>query len=301
MALERARRKASADVVKAEADLRAKQAELSRQRDKLAKTLDQISKAKIFAPSDGMVVYASSAEGGWRGNEEPLEAGQEVRERQDLIYLPTPDDRIAEVKIHESSLDKVRMGLPARVTVDALPGRTFWGKVVKIAPLPDATMVWLNPDLKVYSTEILIPGINEALRTGMSCRAEIVVETYDEALAVPVQSVVRVGGVPSVFLIGPDGQPVAREVEVGMDNNSKVVIKGGLEAGDRVMLAPPLEQTGTGGAAMRMKDVPDDQRDAARQAAEENAPAAEQAAEAAEAQDRSSPAARRSCARCATP
>ena len=76
MALERAKRKASADVVQAEADLRAKESEYNRQASKLEKIIDQISKTKIFAPADGLVVYATSAKGGCRGNDEPLAEGR---------------------------------------------------------------------------------------------------------------------------------------------------------------------------------------------------------------------------------
>ena len=276
LALERAKRKASADVVQAEAELRAKEADFARQKDKLAKVAEQIGKAQIHAPTDGLVVYATTGRGGWRGNDEPLQEGKEVREREELIYLPTAVDRIAEVKIHESSLDKAREGLPARVTVDALPGREFWGTVEKIAPLPDGTISWLNPDLKVYATQVRITGENPALKTGMSCRAEIIVERYDDVVFVPVQSVVRVGGVPSVFVIGADGRPQQREVEIGLDNNQMVVVESGLEEGEEVMLSPPLQDTGSTDA-IRAEDVPEE-RVQQTEAAKEN-PTAKEAAD----------------------
>ena len=258
LALDRAKRKASADVVQAEAELRAKEADFARQKDRLAKIIDQIAKAKITAPTDGLVVYATTGRGGWRGNDEPLQEGREVREREELIYLPTAEDRIAEIKIHESSLDKVREGLPTRVTVDALPGREYWGTVTKIAPLPDATTSWLNPDLKVYATEVRVVGRHPELKTGMSCRAEVIVETYDEATHAPVQSVVRVGGVPSVFVLGGEGPAEQREVAIGPDNNKMVVIESGVEPGERVLLNPPLSDTGSTGS-LRMEDVPAEQ------------------------------------------
>ena len=240
MALERAKRKAKADVVQAEAELRAKESEFRRQKDKLKKNEEQIEKTKIYAPADGLVIYATSAQTRhWRGSDEPLDEGREVREREELIYLPTATAVKAEVKIHEASLQKVSVGLPVRVTVDALPGRTFTGEVVKIAPLPDATMVWLNPDLKVYNTEIYLEGEGDNLRTGMSCRAEIIVEEYDDATYVPVQAVLRVGAEPTVYVwSGKDFEP--RKVEVGLDNNRMIRILRGLKAGETVLLTPPL-------------------------------------------------------------
>jgi HlyD family secretion protein len=240
MALERAKRKAKADVVQAEAELRAKESEFERQKDKLKKNEEQIAKTKIYAPADGLVIYATSAQTRfWRGSEEPLDEGSEVHERQELIYLPTASAVKAEVKIHEATLQKVKLGLPVVVKVDALPGKTFTGHVEKIAPLPDAQMVWLNPDLKVYNTEVYLEGEGDYLRTGMSCSAEIIIEEYDDATYIPVQAVLRVGGEPTVYVLdGKEFKPQA--VEVGLDNNRMIRITRGLQSGEIVLLTPPL-------------------------------------------------------------
>ncbi len=243
MALERAERKASADVVQAEAELRAKDSEYQREQSKLAKIEAQIEKTKIYAPIDGLAVYATSAQANWRGNAEPLAEGQEIRERQELIYLPATGSVKAEIKVHESALDKVSVDLPVEIAVDALPGKTYRGTVANIAPLPDAVSVWLNPDLKVYNTDIYLESSSGELRTGMSCRAEILVERIEDAVYVPVQSVVRRDGRPVVFLV-ENGRSVVHDVVLGRDNNRMVQILEGLSAGQRVLLAPPLQGEG---------------------------------------------------------
>ena len=89
-------------------------------------------------------------------NAEPLAEGQEVYERQELIYLPVGDEFIGEIKVHETNLKKIYPGLPVRIRIDALPGQIFQGKIAKIAPLPDAQSMWMNPDLKVYNTQVVI-------------------------------------------------------------------------------------------------------------------------------------------------
>jgi HlyD family secretion protein len=240
MALERVKLQANADTVQAEADLKAKETELRQQRSKLEKTEAQIAKTKIFAPRDGLVVYATSVQGGGRHRMEPLQEGQAVRERQELIYLPSAESMMAEVQIHESSLEKVRIGLPVRVTVDALPGQVFTGRVAKIAPLPDAQSAWLNPDLKVYPTEIHLASTSQGLRTGMNCQAEIIVEQYPDALYVPVQAVLRIGAEPTVYVREGDRfEP--HPIQIGLDNNSMVHVLAGLEPGQEVLLTPPLD------------------------------------------------------------
>jgi HlyD family secretion protein len=244
MALERETRKARADIVQAESNLKAKEAEYKRQQDKLEKIETQLEKTKIYAPADGQVIYATSSSGRrpW-DRDEPLDEGQQVRERQDLIHLPTSTGFNAEIGVHEASLNKVRIGLPARITVDALPGVIFSGHVVTISPLPDAMSTFMNPDLKIYNTTIEVDNSEDTslLRAGMNCTVEIVVEQYKEATYVPVQAVIRVGGQPTLYVVdGDELEP--RDVEIGLDNDSMIRIVSGLDVGERVSLAPPLTQ-----------------------------------------------------------
>jgi HlyD family secretion protein len=242
MALERVKLQANADIVQADADLKAKETELRQQRSKFDKCERQIAKTKILAPRDGLVVYATSVQGGGGHRDtQPLQEGQAVRERQELIYLPSSESMMAQVPIHESSLEKVQVGMPARVSVDALPGQVFTGRVAKIAPLPDAQSAWLNPDLKVYPTQIHLDNTNSELRTGMNCQAEIIVEHYADALYVPVQAVTRVGGEPTAHVREHAGF-APRPIKIGLDNNSMVHVLAGLEPGQEVMLTPPLEE-----------------------------------------------------------
>jgi HlyD family secretion protein len=241
MALERAKRKANANVAQAKAELTAKKSEFDRQSDKLEKIEQQISKTKITAPSDGLAIYATSArQGSYRRSTEPLDVGQEVYERQELIYLPTGTSSKVEVDIHEASLKKVQLGLPVVVTVDALPRKKFFGTVEYIAPLPDAQSMWMNPDLKVYNSEIYLEGNDESLRTGMSCKAEIIVERYEDVLYVPVHAVIRVGNEPTVFVVQGDRYE-SRAVKIGLDNNQMIHILDGLQEGEQVLLTPPLK------------------------------------------------------------
>lgn len=244
-ALARAKLEAIADLVQGEAELKAKEAEWRQQQSREKKIIEQIAKTKIVAPRDGLVVYATSAKASWRGNSEPLEAGQTVRERQELIYLPTADDMIAILQIHESSLDKLKIGLPVVITVDALrEGSRFTGKVSRIAPLPDAASMWMNPDLKVYRTEVQIDGRQPTLRTGMSCMAEILVERHSDAVFVPVQAVLRVNGEPTVY-VRKRGRFNPRPIKVGLDNGSMIHVLSGIDAGHQVLLTPPLADAAT--------------------------------------------------------
>jgi HlyD family secretion protein len=239
MALERIRRKARADVVKAEADLRARESEHERQQSKLQKIVDQIAACRITAPADGMVVYASSGDGRRYRGGEPLKVGSEVSERQELIHLPTSDALNASIRVQESSLRKVAVGQRALITVDAVPGRVYRGTLTSIPMLPDATRAWLNPDLKVYNCVVELENGAKDLRPGMSCRGEIIVDELPEAVFVPVQCVLRVNGQATAYVASGDSTD-KRPIAVGMDNGRMIHVREGLAPGEQVLLTPPL-------------------------------------------------------------
>jgi len=241
MELERTKAKARASIVQAEAELKAKEAELNRQQTKLKKLETQLAKARILSPADGMVVYATSARGmGFHDDRKPLADGVEVWERQELIYIPKSSSSVAEVDVHEASLDKVHPGLPAVVMVDALPGKKFIGTINRIAPLPNAQNMWMNPDLKVYTTDIDLESSDPDLRSGMSCKAEIIVEQYADVVYIPVQAVLLVEGQPTTFVV-KEGLVEDRKIQIGLDNNSMIAIFGGLSEGEVVLMTPPLK------------------------------------------------------------
>ena len=150
--------------------------------------------------------------------------------------------------------------MPAHVKIDAFPGRLFDGRLVKIGILPDGQSSQLNPDLKLYKCEIECDFRDAVIRPGMSCDVELVKESYDQALYIPVQCVVRVEGVPRVY-VKEKNEWKPRNVRVGLDNNRMIHILNGLRAGEEVMLAPPVKEEKSefsepaGSAKKRAKEV----------------------------------------------
>jgi hypothetical protein len=176
------------------------------------------------------------------GNE-PLEEGNSVRERQELIHLPTTSGLNVETSVLEADMDKVEVGLPVQVTVSTIPDEVFYGRVASKAIMADAMTSYLNPDLKEYDVVVYLEGNGNSglLRTGMSCTAEIVIDQYTDTAYIPVQAVIRVGGKPTVYVV-KGSRLVPREVEIGLDNNIMVRVIDGLEEGEVVSLSPPLDQ-----------------------------------------------------------
>ncbi len=238
MALERAKRKHNATMAQAEAELRSRRARYEDEKGELKEDEDEVARAKKYAPIDGMVLYASSVED-WHDDEDPIKHGAMVNEQQEIIYLPTTAAFNADIKVLEVNLRKVAVGMPARLTVDAIAGKVFSGRVAEIAPVADSDNWYSNPNLKVYNTVIAIDGAHPALRNGMSCRVEVLVQSYPDAVYVPLQTVTRVNRQAMVYVV-EDGRLVPRPVEIGLDNSRFVHVLGGLEGGEVISLAPPL-------------------------------------------------------------
>ena len=237
MELERLRQRTSNQIAQAEANLRTSQRALELTADKLKELKQQVENAKIKAPQDGLVVYASSSFGD-RG-QMLIEEGAQIRQRQEIIKLPDVSQMIVEIRVHESHVLQIHPGLEAYVTVDSIPDRRFKARVTKVAVLPNSQDRWMNPNLKVYSTDVLIEEELPDLKPGASARAEIVVTNLVNALTIPLQAVTTVKG-KQVCYVQNDAELVAVPVVVGNFNDQFIEVRSGLNEGDHVALTPPV-------------------------------------------------------------
>jgi len=199
---------------------------------------DQLDKCVLVAQKSGLVVYGGDDQNNY-GNQEPIREGATVRERQTIITIPDLRRMSVNVKIHESYINKIKVGQKARITVDAYADKPLTGEVTVVGVLPDSQNRWLNPDLKVYLTTVTIEGTNTWLKPGMSAKVEIFVDHLDDVVYVPVQSVEPANGKQYCFVAGAFGKPERREVQVGEFNDEFIEVKKGLSENERVLLNPP--------------------------------------------------------------
>ena len=248
---------ATARLVDYEAEVRSTKARDGLEIEKLERLDDQIAKAKIYAPVAGMVVHAQP-DGGRMGQSDPLIEGSTVRERQDLITIPSSEGMVAEVSLHESVLEKVQVGMPCTVTVDALPGVTLRGEVRFKAVLPDKNSWMANPNQRLYRTTISVLDNDPRLRPGMSCSIEIHVESLPDAIYVPVQAIFKDGDQEICFLVHDDGSTTKREIKLGSFNAIWAQILEGVQPTDRVALSLPDGESLEQPTRERYQPVPED-------------------------------------------
>ncbi len=217
--------------------------ERDRATNRLAELNFQISKSKIYAPTNGVILYASTVQiSRRRWWIRPLAVGETAVQRQELIYIPLDTGMIVEIMVPEASLNKLAVGMPANVKVDAFPDKVFHGKLAKIGILPDGQSAQLNPDLKMYKCELECDFSDVVIRPGMSCDVELVKDSFEKVVYCPMQCVTRIDGVPHVYVrVGDEWAP--RKVEVGLDNNRMIHLVSGVSVGDVIMMAPPVTES----------------------------------------------------------
>jgi len=236
--LGRVKRQGESKLAQFKADVLTQKSTLELNKSKLARDLKQLEATKIYAPQGGLVVYGGGSDRRF-SSESMIEEGAVVRNRQEIIKLPDISEMRLTVKIHESFINNVGRGQAAFVVLDAAPDQRFRGYVSRVAPLPDSSSRWMNPNLKVYLTEIRITDSLPNVKPGVSARAEVVVTNLEDVLTVPIQAVTTRKGQQVVYLASDPSKPVP--VSVDHYNTKFIEITSGVKEGDRVLLSPPFD------------------------------------------------------------
>lgn len=233
---ERIKKKAQAEETKKTQALESKKKELDLVQDQLAKFRNQKKKCRIYAPTQGFVVYYSRGGRHFMSSDAQIREGASVHERQVLLTLPDTSEMIVLVRVHEAKTDKLRLGQRASIHVEGMPARQFTGTVTKIAVVADSQNRWLNPDLKEYETKITLDPSDAPLKPGVTAHVEILVETVTDKLAVPVQAIYTKGRLRYVFShTGREINPVT--VQLGAIGTEWAEIQEGLSGGEQLLLA----------------------------------------------------------------
>jgi RND family efflux transporter MFP subunit len=135
------------------------------------------------------------------------------------------------ITVNERELSGVAVGKDAHVEVDAFPGRTFSGKVVRLSPA-------LDPATRTLDAEVQLDNRAGELYPGMYGRGAIVIETHPRMPVLPVGAVVLTNRQAYAFVVEPGGDVVHRRaLALGVDGGDWFEVKTGLRAGDEVVIA----------------------------------------------------------------
>ena len=244
--LERINRPRIAGELQAEAKRKARAenvaiANLGLEKSRENKLRKHIESCKLFADIDGVVVYADE-QNPRRPDGIIIAEGETVRERQ-VIYRITDLTRMRlAAKFHESFIDVIKLGQPAKVEVDAFPGQSVVGKITSIAPRPDPLSI--PGGEKLYTVLIDLEEGPEGLRPGMTAAAEVMILTGGGPV-VPLTAVIEgPGDGRRVVMKRPDGAYELRDVALWPDLlGDRFQVARGLRVGE-VVVADPRKDLG---------------------------------------------------------
>ncbi|MHC4627180.1 MAG: efflux RND transporter periplasmic adaptor subunit [Planctomycetota bacterium] len=226
------------ELAQAEVRLESSKARFDLQTERVEKLRGEIAACTIRAPSPGIVIYGTSAD--WeKRREDPIEVGDQVHRGQKIFSIPNSNLMGVQLRVHEASVNMVKPGQKAKITVEAHPDTPFEGEVTSVAPLPDPQRGWLDPGVKVYTTQVTIQGSHDIIKPGMSAKVEILVGHFYDVIIVPVQVVANRGGRKVCYIDTGETTPEQREVQTGAFNDIFVEIVSGVEVGENVLLNPP--------------------------------------------------------------
>ncbi len=182
---------AVADVELRETELRAREVDVEGAAQRILQeraTLDSarydLTQVTITSPIDGIVTRRNIEEG------ETVVIG--TMNNPGTVLLTIADFSVleAEIEVDETDIPAVRLGQPVEIEIDALPGRTYTGRVTEIgnSPIQQNAAAGATQEATNFLVVVVIDGDIPGVRPGFTCTAEITTATRTASLAVPIQA-----------------------------------------------------------------------------------------------------------------
>jgi len=216
----------------------------------LKQARDDLSKTTIYAPMAGTVSELNKEEG-------EIALGSQFQ-ADVILVIADLSEMEAQVNVDENDIVSIKTGQPAEVQADALLGHALKGVVHDISSSANAAASGTTEQKTEFEIKIGITDPPKTLRPGMTTTADIVTNTNEHALSVPLQCVAlrtvdqlmkkgekrsdaearfkpdKDGFVEVVFCI-ENGKAVARQVKTGIQSDELIEIVDGLKEGEEVV------------------------------------------------------------------
>ena len=198
----------------------------------LAEAQQALERLTLSAPIDGMVVYEEIFSTSGR---KKVAIGDTPFPGMPIIKLPDLSVMIIQGTVKEADINKIEKGQNVIATFEALEGKSYYGKLTRVAALARRDE---STNTKVFDIEATLDSTMGELRPGMTCDMTIITDRIEDVLSVPLQSVFQKEDTTVVYVMGSRG-PNMREVKVGTQSTNFIVVEGGLNEGELVCLRDP--------------------------------------------------------------
>jgi HlyD family secretion protein len=261
-----------AALVQARAQTASARGKLGTAKATLTSNVDALNKTVSVAPFDGIVTNMPVREG------ETVVVGIQNAQGSTLMTLADLSVITAEVKVDETDIVNVAMGQPVDVTVDAMQGKVFQGKVTEVGDqailrstgIATSQSTTGTEEAKDFKVVVTLTNPSPELRSGLSATAKITTAKRQNVLTIPIQALAlrtpaslkpgpsmqtvnaasNADGAPSsaqdpgtqgVFLLRSHGSKLESEfvpVTTGITGSTDIEVLSGLKAGDEIVVGP---------------------------------------------------------------
>ncbi len=205
----------------AQIDLEVRQARLEKARENLDKTM-------IRAPHDGIITEMDLNEG------QVITGATSVNEGTQLMRINNLERLFIRIDVNELDIGRIREGMPARITFDALPDEEFSGEVARKFPYARE-----QGGQRVFRLHIAFEAPDERVLPGISANVTIPVKVAEDVPVVLMSAVFTERGEKVVYRLDETGRTRRQLVETGIDNLHNIQITSGVEPGDVLSLKRP--------------------------------------------------------------
>jgi HlyD family secretion protein len=186
----------------------------------------------LVAPFDGIVANIVGELGEYTTPSPPGVATPPAIDLIDdsCLYIEAPMDEVDAPKIHARQ--------PARISLDALPGKSLAGHVKRVAPY----VVAVEKQARTVDVEVSLDNVadEKQLLVGYSADVEVVLDSHDNALRIPTSTLLEGN---KVLIYQSDSQKLEeRSIKAGLTNWEYTEVLDGLKQGDRIVAS--LEREG---------------------------------------------------------
>lgn len=192
----------------------------------------------IYAPISGIVSGFSLQEGSVIV--ESTNTSNSAQSATKIANIKTKALPMVTINLTEIDVPNVALGDKATITFDALPTKTFTGKVVSI----DTAGV-TSSGVTTYPTVIKLDTDSNQVLPNMAASASIITQTKNDVLSVPVSSVKTASDGTTYVQVMKNGKPQQVTVETGISSDTQTEILSGISEGDTVVTATIQSTTGT--------------------------------------------------------
>ncbi|MBN2214459.1 MAG: efflux RND transporter periplasmic adaptor subunit [Bacteroidales bacterium] len=215
-------------VQQAEVNIKQKYNDLNKKLRQKENILQGLRGLVIKAPAAGMVIYRKERDGS------KVTTGSMIRIFRDPVVATLPDlsSFNSITYVNEIDISKVKPGQPVEVGVDAFPDKKFTGRVFSVANVGEQLP---NADAKLFEVIINVNETDPVLRPSMTTSNLIYTNSFNDVVFIPLETVHTEDSLTFVYKKNKTKQLVL----LGEANENEVIVKEGLQKGEKVLLSTP--------------------------------------------------------------